>query len=218
MPVDVKKIGCDFFTFSGHKMLGPAGTGVLWGKEYLLEMMPPFMSGGGMIQDLTADSFVWEGLPWKFEAGTPDLCGAVALAGADVPGKDDHLTGAVDYLNQIGMNNVRTHTISLCTYAIEKMSGIKDLILYGPAEPEKRCGIISFNIIKDGVLADSHMVNSFFDDEGIALRAGGHCSYPFMREMGVPGTLRMSFYIYNTTDEIDIFINLLKDIIDNRLL
>jgi len=218
MPVNVGEIGCDFFVFSGHKMLAPAGTGVLWGRESLLEKLPPFMSGGGMIKGVTRTSASWNDLPWKFEAGTPDMCGAVALAGAEVRSGGIKLTGAIDYLNRFGMGEVLAHEQSLCGYALKRLAEIDEVKIYGANSAENRCGIISFNIIKNGEVTDPHVAAEFLSMDGIEVRAGGHCAYPLMSELGVTGTMRISFYIYNTTEEIDIFIESLKDIISNRLL
>jgi len=218
MPVNVEDIGCDFFVFSGHKMLAPSGTGVLWGRESILEKLPPFMSGGGMIKSVSRSSATWNDLPWKFEAGTPDMCGAVALAGAEDMSNGIKLTGAIDYLSQLGMHNVHRHEQQLCDYALKKFYGIPEVKIYGSNSSENRCGIISFNIFKNGEMTDPHVVAELLGNDGIYVRAGGHCAYPLMDELGVPGTLRISFYIYNTTDEINIFIKSLKDIIDNRLL
>jgi cysteine desulfurase/selenocysteine lyase len=218
MPVNVKDIGCDFFVFSGHKMLGPSGTGVLRGKESLLEKLPPFLTGGGMIKNVSRSSFTWNDLPWKFEAGTPDMCGAVALAGAEDKGRGIKLPGAIDYLNQIGMQNVHHHEQVLCGYTLKRFAEIPEVKIYGLNSSVNRCGIISFNIFKDGEITDPHIIAEFLSSDGIEVRAGGHCAYPLMGELGVTGTLRVSFYIYNTMNEINIFIESLKDIISNKLL
>ena len=218
MPLNVKGLGCDFFVFSGHKMLGPTGVGVLWGRENILEKLPPFISGGGMIKNVSRTSASWNDLPWKFEAGTPDMCGAVAFAGADYSERGIKLTGAIDYLNRLGMENVHQYEQQLCGYALKKFAEIQEIKVYGSVTCEKRCGIISFNIFRNGRMEDPHIIAEFLSNDGIEVRAGGHCAYPLMGELSVPGTLRISFYIYNTTDEIDIFINSLMDIIENRLL
>jgi len=218
MPVNVMDIGCDFLVLSGHKMLGPAGTGILWGKESLLQKMPPFISGGGMIKNVSCLSAKWNELPWKFEAGTPDMCGAVALAGAEIIHSGIRLTGAIDYLTKIGMDNVHLYEQHLCEYALKRLAEIEDVKIYGADEVKNRSGIISFNIFKHCEMIDPHIVAEFLSSDGIEVRAGGHCAYPLMEELGVPGTLRISFYIYNTIDEIDIFINSLIDIINKRLL
>jgi cysteine desulfurase / selenocysteine lyase len=217
MSVDVKDMDCDFFTFSGHKMLAPTGIGVLYGKRELLEKMPPFISGGGMIKDVSLDSSSWNELPWKFEAGTPDACGAIALGGATAP-SGERLTGAIDYLKSIGMDAVHTHELDLCSYAMEGILGIDGSIIYGPISYEKRCGIISFNIIKNGETVNPHIIAGFLDDEAIAVRSGGHCAYPLMKASGIEGSVRVSFYIYNTRDEIDVFIKSMQRIIKTRIL
>ncbi|PKL19277.1 MAG: cysteine desulfurase [Spirochaetae bacterium HGW-Spirochaetae-5] len=218
MPVNVQDIGCDFFVFSGHKMLGPAGTGVLWGRESLLEKLPPFIYGGGMVKSVKGLSVEWNDLPWKFEAGTPDMCGAVALAGAENILKGIKLTGAMDYLSRIGMQNVLKYEQHLSSYALEKLADVEGVKVYGPRTHENRSGIISFNVYKDGEMTDAHIISEFLSSCGIEARAGGHCAYPLMNEMKISGTLRISFYIYNTIDEIDYFIDSLIDIIENRLL
>lgn len=146
------------------------------------------------------------------------MCGLVALAGAEDHGRGIKLTGAIDYLSQIEMKNVFIHEQMLCDYALNKLTDIEEIKIYGLNTSESRCGIISFNIIKNDGIADSHIIAEFLSSDGISVRAGGHCAYPLMTELDVPGTLRISFYIYNTTDEIDIFIESLKDIINNRLL
>jgi len=218
MPVNVQDIGCDFLVFSGHKMLGPTGVGVLWGREELLKKLPPFIYGGGMIKSVSRLSASWNGLPWKFEAGTPDMCGAVALAGAEDISRGIKLTGAIDYLANLGMQNVFMHEQSLCKYALKRLAAIEEVKVYGSYSAENRSGIISLNIFKNGEMADPHILSEFLGSDGIEVRAGGHCAYPLMDELEVSGTLRISFYIYNTTDEIDYFIASLKDIICNRLL
>jgi len=221
MPVSVKDLGCDFFLFSGHKMLAPAGTGVLWGREHLLELLPPFMTGGGMIKEIRGkeQKFIWEELPWKFEAGTPDFCGAVALGGAHIPVINPPLTGAMDYLIQIGMNNIRRHEAELTGYTLDRLAAFGDSIqVYGPRKGGARCGIISFNVFKGADMVEPHLVSGFLDGEGIFIRSGGHCAYPFVRHLGIDGTLRISYYVYNTIDEVDYFITILEDIINNRLL
>ncbi|HPS59099.1 MAG TPA: cysteine desulfurase [Spirochaetota bacterium] len=218
MPVNVKDIGCDFLVFSGHKMLGPAGTGVLYGKESLLEKMSPFIRGGGMVKTAGKGSALWSDLPWKFEAGTPDMCSAVALTGAVDKSSGKNFYGAMDYLSKLGMKNVHSYEQYLCKYALERLCAINEITLYGDDSPGNRCGIISMNIIKNRETIDPHIIAEFLADDGIEVRAGGHCAYPLMDELGVTGTLRVSFYIYNTTDEIDVFIDSIKDIITNRLL
>ncbi len=190
MAVDVQKMGCDFLAFSGHKMLGPTGIGVLYGKKALLDSMPPFQSGGDMIKEVHVDGARWNDVPYKFEAGTPNVADAIGLG------------VAVDYLSSIGMENVRRHEVELLRYAFEKMSRIPDLTIYGPTNPEVRGGVISFN------LADIHPhdMASILDEEGVAIRSGHHCAQPLMDHLNVPGTSRASFYVYNSADDIDALI------------
>ena len=186
MPVDVKDLGCDFMAFSAHKMLGPTGIGVLYGKEELLEKMEPMLYGGDMISEVSFDSAKWNELPWKFEAGTPNMAGAVGLA------------AAIDYLQGIGMDNVQEHEKVLAKNAMAKLQQIDGLTIYGP-EAGKRGGLVSFNI--DGV--HPHDVSAFLDAEGIAVRGGHHCAMPLAGLLGTTGTVRASFYIYNTPEEIE---------------
>ncbi|OGY26293.1 MAG: cysteine desulfurase [Candidatus Woykebacteria bacterium RBG_16_43_9] len=192
MPVSIQNINPDFYVFTGHKMLGPTGIGVLYAKKELLEEMEPFLSGGEMILEVDWEKSSWNYVPWKFEAGTPDVAGAIGLG------------AAVDYLNSLGMKNVREHEKELTAYALEQLSKIQDLVIYGPKEVEKRGGVISFNIIKNGKVAiHPHDLASILDTEGIAVRSGHHCAQPLMKVLGIPAAARVSFYIYNTKDEID---------------
>jgi cysteine desulfurase/selenocysteine lyase len=218
IPVNVRDINCDFFAFSGHKMLGPTGIGVLFGKKELLEKMPPFISGGGMISDVTLESYSWNELPWKFEAGTPDACGAIALTGATDPNTGKVLEGAMDYLQNIGMDNIYKHESMLAEYALEKMRSIDKIILYTPSAKIERCGIISFNIIKNKEIVDPNIIANLLSDDGIAVRAGGLCAFPLVKSLSPEGVIRLSFYIYNTNEEIDVFINSLSSIISNKIL
>ncbi|MEK7450477.1 MAG: aminotransferase class V-fold PLP-dependent enzyme, partial [Patescibacteria group bacterium] len=187
---------CDFFALSGHKMLGPSGIGALWGRSELLEAMPPFMSGGEMIREVTPKSATWNDLPWKFEAGTPNIEGAILWG------------EAIDYLKKIGMKNVENHEKEILRYALAGIKKLKFIDLLGMEKTENRTGIISFNI--KGV--HPHDASTMLDKYGICVRAGTHCAQPFMRHLGVSATLRASFYIYNTKEEIDYFIEALKDI------
>ncbi len=186
MPVDVKKIGCDFLAFSAHKMLGPTGIGVLYGRKELLDKMEPLTFGGDMISEVTFESASWNELPWKFEAGTPNIAGAAGFS------------AAIDYLKKIGMDNVREHELQLTRYAMKRLSGVEGLEIYGPSA-EKRTGVVSFNIKG----AHPHDVSTILDGEGIAVRGGHHCAMPLMGLLGIQGSARASFYIYNTKDEID---------------
>ncbi|MEM3382465.1 MAG: cysteine desulfurase [Nitrososphaerales archaeon] len=196
MPVDVHDIGCDFLAFSGHKMLGPTGIGVLYGKRELLENMGPFLGGGDMIKEVHLREASWNEIPWKFEAGTPNIAGAIGLG------------AAVDYLNNIGMENVKEHEKELTKYALDKMMRIKGINIYGTKNVELRGGVISFN------LGDMHPhdLASILDNEGISIRAGHHCAQPLMDRLGVVGTARASFYIYNTEWEIDYLVNSLEKV------
>ncbi|RME42650.1 MAG: cysteine desulfurase [Chloroflexi bacterium] len=189
LPVDVQALDCDFLAFSGHKMCGPTGIGVLYGKRDLLEAMPPFMGGGDMIREVYLDSATWNDLPWKFEAGTPAIAQAIGLG------------YAVDYLNSIGMEAIQQHEHGIIQYALEALSRVKGLTLYGPPA-DMRGGVATFNI--PGV--HPHDVSTILDSEGIAIRAGHHCAQPLMRRYNVPATARASFYLYNTPDEVDILI------------
>ncbi len=187
LPIDVQALDCDFLAFSGHKMLGPTGIGVLYGRREHLERMPPFLGGGSMIRDVQLTTATWNDPPWKFEAGTPNIADAIGLG------------AAVDYLSALGMENVRAHEVALTAYALAALSQVEDLAIYGPPDPQRRTGVISFN------LADihAHDVGTILDQEGIAIRAGHHCCKPLMRHLGVAATARASFYIYNTREEVD---------------
>ncbi|MDP2721042.1 MAG: cysteine desulfurase [bacterium] len=192
MPVSIQHINPDFYVFTGHKMLGPTGIGVLYAKKELLEDMDPFLSGGDMILEVDWEKSSWNYIPWKFEAGTPDVAGAIGLG------------AAADYLNSLGMKNVREHEKELTAYALEKLSAVKDLVVYGPKDPEKRGGVISFNIVKnDQVAIHPHDLASILDTEGIAVRSGHHCAQPLMKVLEIPAAARVSFYIYNTKDEVN---------------
>ena len=187
MPVDVSKIGCDFYVFTGHKMLGPTGIGVLWARRELLSQMPPFLFGGEMISKVQHNKSTWNELPWKFEAGTPDIAGAVGLG------------AAVDYLSTIGMENVRKHEIELCDYAISQLSKIKDVVILGPVDSKKRGGVVAFNVGE----IHTHDVASILDSAGIAVRSGHHCAQPLMDYLGIKSAARASFYIYNDKSDVD---------------
>jgi cysteine desulfurase / selenocysteine lyase len=195
MPVDVQATDCDFMVFSAHKMLGPTGVGVLYVKKNILEKFPPFISGGDMIKEVHKYETVYNDLPYRFEAGTPNI--------ADVIG----FGAAIDYLSQLGMDKIRDHEIELTKYAIEAMKDIKGMTLYGPLDTKNKGGVISFN------LGDIHPhdLATILDDHGIAIRSGHHCAQVLMEKFDVSATSRASFYIYNTREEIDIFINALND-------
>src|ERR1051326_5822003 len=194
LPTDVARLGADFLAFSGHKMLGPTGIGALWGRRDLLEQMPPFMSGGGMIREVFDDHSTWAPLPEKFDAGTPNVADAIAFG------------VAADYLSDLGLENVRSHEIEVTGYALEKLSAIPDVSVYGPPDPAKRTGVVSFNL--DGV--HPHDAGTILDEAGVAVRAGHHCCQPLHRSLDVAATLRASFYVYNRHDEVDALVEALS--------
>ena len=202
MPIDVKNLDVDFLAFSGHKMLGPTGIGVLYGKRELLEEMEPFLGGGNMIKSVRCQSpngncqIEWHDLPWKFEAGTPNICGGIGLM------------EAVKYLRRIGMENVQRHERELTEYALKRFGEFEKVKFYGPKDASLKCGIIPFNI--DGM--NPHDVALMLDSFGIMIRSGYHCAEPLHRRLGIKGSARASFYIYNTKEEIDRFIEVLRNI------
>ncbi|TXH00464.1 MAG: SufS family cysteine desulfurase [Candidatus Moraniibacteriota bacterium] len=187
MKVDVADLGCDFYAFSGHKMLGPMGIGVLWGKKGLLEKMSPFLTGGGMINEVFPDHSTWADVPEKFEAGTPNVAGAVGLA------------AAVDYLDTLGMDSVRKHDEDIVAYALKKLKEVKHLKLLGTMDHENRSGSVSFEY--PGVHA--HDVATILDSEGVAVRSGHHCTMVLHKAMGIAASVRASFNVYTTHDDID---------------
>ncbi|WP_373786235.1 cysteine desulfurase [Jeotgalibaca porci] len=190
MTVNVQQLDADFFAFSGHKMSGPTGIGVLYGKEALLEQMDPVEFGGEMIDFVYDETATWAPLPYKFEAGTPNIVGAIGLK------------AAIDYLNEIGMTEIQEHEHQIMRYLLPKIQEIAGITLFGPTDPEKRTGILTFNI--EGV--HPHDVATGFDMEGIAIRAGHHCAQPLMRHLDVHATARASFYFYNTLEEAEQFL------------
>jgi len=194
MKVDLQQIGCDFFAFSAHKMLGPTGVGVLWVKKEILEQMTPFHGGGDMIREVHKYETTWNDLPYKFEAGTPNI--------ADVIG----FSAALDYLSNLGMDFVRNHEIEITKYALEKMSTIKGLKIYGTKDISKRGGVISFNFAD----IHPHDLATIIDEEGVAIRSGHHCAQVLMERLDVAATSRASFYIYNTKEEVDVLIKSLE--------
>lgn len=214
LPVDVQEIGCDFLAFSGHKMLAPMGIGTLYGRRDLLEEMSPFLYGGGMVADVNLDAVIWNALPWKFEGGTPNVCGAVALGGATDKRAGQHLEGAVDYLTRIGMEAVRAHEQALTRAALEGLQTIEGVRVYGPLDVEQRSGVVAFTVEWN----DAHLVAQLLDDEGIAVRSGDHCGFPLADRLAVEGTVRASFYIYNTMGEVERFLEALDDIVRHKLL
>lgn len=202
MPVDVKELDADFLAFSGHKMLGPTGIGVLYGKKDILESMKPFHGGGEMIREVSFNPktercrIAWNVLPWKFEAGTPNICGAVGLM------------EAVRYLKQIGIENVKAHEERLTKYAIPRMEDCQKVKIYGTGDTSIKCGIIPFGI--EGL--SSHDIALFLDNYGIMIRSGFHCAQPLHEMFKLNSSARASFYVYNTREEIDRFIEVLKEI------
>ena len=205
MPVDVRKLDIDFLAFSGHKMLAPTGIGVLYGKRELLEKMEPFIGGGDMIRSVKYDklkgcSIEWHHLPWKFEAGTPNVCNAIGLA------------EAIRYLKRLGMENVREHERQLTQHTLKLLQENESVEAYGPRDVSTKCGIVSFNV--RGL--NHHDVALIFDSFGIMVRSGYHCAEPLHHRLGVEGSVRASFYIYNTMDEVERFIEVLREIRDVR--
>jgi len=202
LPIDVKDLDVDFFAFSGHKMLGPTGIGALYGKREILEEMEPFQGGGEMIREVSFNqvtkrcSITWNDLPWKFEAGTPNVCGGVGLM------------EAVRYLRKLGMENVKAHECMLTEYAMQRMQECQKVKIYGPKDVSIKCGIIPFNI--EGL--SSHDVALFLDNYGVMIRSGFHCAQPLHEIFKLRSSARVSFHIYNTREEVDRFIEVLKEI------
>ena len=192
--VDVRALGCDFYAFSGHKMLGPTGVGVLYGRRELLEAMPPFMGGGDMIKTVSTERTTYHDLPWKFEAGTQAIAEVIGLG------------AAVDYLTGLGMENVREHEREITEYAYEALSEIDGLTMFGPP-PARRAGVISFAL--DGI--HPHDLATIADRDQVCLRAGHHCAMPLMTRLGVPATARASFYVYTQKDEVDRLVGSIKE-------
>jgi cysteine desulfurase/selenocysteine lyase len=192
LSVDVHALDCDFFAFSGHKMLGPTGIGGLYGKRHLLEQMEPFLCGGDMIREVTLEGATWNDLPWKFEAGTPPIAQGIGLA------------AAVAYLQSVGMKAIQAHEHTLVRYAMEQLRHTPDITIYGP-DADERGGVVAFNL--RGV--HPHDVASILDQHGVAIRGSHHCAMPLMQVLGVNGTCRASFYLYNTCEEIDMLLEAL---------
>jgi len=193
-PVDVGEIDADFLAFSGHKMLGPTGIGVLYGKEHILESMQPYLYGGEMIRSVTYEDSTWEDLPWKFEAGTPVIAQGIALH------------AAIDYLDEIGMDRVQAHEELLAEYAYDQLTEFDDIEIYGPPGDD-RGGLVAFNLKS----VHAHDLSSILNDHGVAIRAGDHCTQPLHDKLGVPASTRASFYIYNETSEIDALVDAVDD-------
>lgn len=200
MKVDVQDLDADFLAFSGHKMLGPTGIGVLYGKRDLLEKMDPFQGGGEMIREVSFQSgrcdISWNGLPYKFEAGTPNICGVIGLR------------AAIKYLQAIGMENIAKHEQELTAYATQRMMQCEKVTVYGPTDLSKKCGIIPFSV--RGL--SSHDTALLFDNYGVMLRSGYHCAQPLHEVFKLPSSARASFYLYNTKEEIDRFICIIGEL------
>ncbi len=194
MKIDVQDIDCDFYAFSGHKMYGPTGIGVLYGKEKYLDEMPPYQGGGEMIGTVSFEKTTWADLPFKFEAGTPDYVATHGLA------------KAIDYMEEIGLENIEKHERELTRYALEQMQTIPDMRIFGPLDATKRDAVISF------LVGDIHHLDmgTLLDRLGIAVRTGHHCAEPLMHRLGIQGTVRASFALYNTKEEIDVLVNGIK--------
>ena len=195
-PVDVTRIGCDFYAFSGHKMLAPTGIGALYARRELLEEMPPFLGGGSMIRRVTHEFSTWADIPTKFEAGTPNIADAIGFG------------AAVDYLQHVGMEAIRQHEQRLTAEALRLLEAEEDIVVYGPRDPQRRCGLVSFNFKH----VHPHDVAQVLDARGIAIRAGHHCCQIIMRRLDVTATARASFYLYNTIEEIHTFVEALDDV------
>jgi cysteine desulfurase/selenocysteine lyase len=194
VPTNVSELGVDFLAFSGHKMLAPTGTGALWGRRELLDEMPPFLGGGGMIREVYDDYATWAPLPEKFDAGTPHVEGSVGF------------TAAIDYLTALGMDRVRAHEVDVTAYALERLVAEPDIAVYGPLSANDRTGVVSFNL--EGV--HPHDAGTILDEAGVAVRAGHHCCQPLHRALDVAATMRASFYIYNSKDEVDALVDALR--------
>lgn len=191
MPVDVGALGCDFLAFSAHKMLGPTGIGMLWGRPELLDAMDPYMGGGSMISRVTLEGSSWADLPHKFEAGTPNIADSIAFG------------TAIDYLESLGMDNVRLHEKAVTAYAMQKLASVPGITIYGPQDPEERIGVVSFNYGD----VHPHDLSQVLDSYGVAIRAGHHCAQPLMNRLDCVATARASFYLYNTFAEVDAFVD-----------
>jgi cysteine desulfurase/selenocysteine lyase len=193
MPIDVQALDCDFFAFSGHKMCGPTASGALYGRRAILDAMPPFMGGGEMIKEVWFDHAKYNDLPYKFEAGTPNIAESIGLG------------VAVDYLSHIGLDKIRQHEKQITQYALDRLKEFPEVTVYGPKDVEKRGGLVAFTLGD----VHAHDIATFADQDGIALRAGHHCAMPLHKKLGLAATARASFYLYNTRDEVDVFIDML---------
>lgn len=187
LPIAVEELGCDFLAFSGHKMCGPTGIGALWGRRALLEGMPPYHGGGDMIDNVELERSTYAPLPHRFEAGTPHIAGAIGLA------------AAADYLDSVGRDAIVAQEDAIVRYGLERLSKVEGLRIFGPSDPDERAGVISFEI--DGI--HPHDLSTIVDSDGVAIRAGHHCTQPLMRHLGVAATARASFAFYNTREDVD---------------
>ena len=185
--VDVQELGCDFYAFSGHKMCGPTGSGGLWARRPLLESMPPYQGGGEMIRMVAREESTWAEIPHKFEAGTPNIAGAIALGAAG------------DFLDEVGFDAIAEHERDLLSYALERLDDLGGISVYGPTDLQERSGVISFTMGD----AHPHDISTILDSRGIAIRAGHHCAQLVMQHFGISATARASFYLYNSTDDVD---------------
>ena len=195
LKMDVKDLDCDFLAFSGHKMLGPTGIGALYVKQEVFEGMEPFLRGGEMVRQVWDDSATWNDLPLRFEAGTPNIADTIALG------------AAIDYLEALGMENVRQHEIDITEYALKAFAELEDVKVFGPRDTAQRGGIVSF-YCED---VHPHDIGTMLDREGIAIRTGHHCAMPLMGKLSVPATARASFYVYNTEEEVDLLVAAIKE-------
>jgi cysteine desulfurase/selenocysteine lyase len=187
MPVDVNDLGCDFLAFSSHKMLGPTGVGVLWGRREILNGMRPFLGGGEMIEIVGREQTTYNVLPWKYEAGTPNIADVIAFG------------AAIDYLSALGMARVRAHEVELTEYALKRIGSIPGVMIYGPKDATRRGGVVAFTVDE----VHPHDLGQIVDYDGVAIRAGQHCCQVLSQSLGVPATARASFYLYNTPEEVD---------------
>lgn len=187
MPVNVTSLSCDVYTVSAHKMLGPTGIGAMYMKKELLEKIEPYQFGGGMIETVDLFTATWAGIPERFEAGTPNIADAIGFG------------AAIKYLQSIGMENIKTHEETLNKYALEKLSQVKNLTIYGPKNPTKRTGLVTFTIKK----LHPHDISAVLNSQGIAVRSGHHCAHPLHKKLDIPASVRASYYLYNTSQDID---------------
>ena len=195
MKVDVKSLGADFITFSGHKTVGPTGIGILWGRAVLVSELPPFLTGGSMIENVTMTSATWAPAPRKFEAGVPNMAQAVGLG------------AALTYLSNIGMESIHAHEVSLAKLLLDELAHIDDVKVVGPLDMELRGGTVSFTVGE----IHPHDLGQYLDSQGIAVRTGHHCAWPLTRKLGVPATTRASLYLYNTQDDIQALVTGIRD-------